>query len=134
MTTQFDPRLSANICQQCGKSQNDDYAEHGIHAPMLHLGVAGVPFMAMTAEHIGSYHLDCLPHEVEAAHRPQHGEAIDAAKAGKRGDELHAVIHAARAKFEALEKDFIDAEQAKFAKTGIPNHDAVHPMYSKAGA
>lgn len=117
-----DPRLWANVCRQCGKSQNDDFAEHGIHAPMLHYAREGANFQSMTAEDIHSVHLDCMPVHLEIQHREQHGDAIDAAKAGVRGLELHTVIHAARERFEALEAQFL----ADNADNDDPN--IVHPM------
>lgn len=115
--TQPNPALWVNVCKTCGKSQNDDFAEHGIHAPMLHYGT-------------DSYHLDCMPFEIEALHRPQHHEAIDAAKAGKRGAELHGVIQDARERFAASEQAWLADEAAKFAKTGEANLDPTHPMHA----
>jgi len=52
-----------NICVQCGKPQIVDGVEH----VMLHYGTQ-------------SYHLDCLPYDVEAAHRADHGALIDKIK------------------------------------------------------
>lgn len=135
--TQADPRLWANVCRQCGQGQNDDHAEHGIHAPMLHVGAPGIPFQAMTPEHIHSYHLDCLPVELDAQHRPQHGVAIDAAKAGKRGQELHAIIQKAAADHRATEQAWLADEAAAYEATGVANTDPTHPMHAmhaKAGA
>lgn len=119
-----DPRLWANICRQCGQSQNDDFAAHGIHAPMLHVAREGANFQSMTAEDIHSYHLDCMPHAVEAQHRDQHGVAIDAAKSGQRGQELHATIHTAREAFEAMEARFLADN------SGNDDPNIVHPMVS----
>lgn len=76
--------ISANRCAQCGKTQDDG----GVVAPMLHLASKGIH---STKEDMVSYHLDCLPYELEEAHRELHGPRIDAAKAGVRGDELRAV-------------------------------------------
>lgn len=132
--TQPDPRLWANVCRQCGKSQNDDHAEHGIHSPMLHVGAPGVPFQAMTPEHVHSYHLDCLGVDIEAQLRAQHGAAIDAAKAGKRGQELHSIIQEAAAAFRATEEAWLADEAEQFAKTGVANETPTHPMHAVAGA
>lgn len=119
--TQPDQRLWANVCRQCGQSQNDDHAVHGIQAPMLHYG-------------LDSYHLDCIPFDIEQMHRPQHSEAIDAAKAGKRGQELHVVIQTAATAFRESEAAWLLDEANAFAKTGVANTDPTHPMFSKAGA
>lgn len=129
--------LSANICAQCGQRQTDDEDAHGINAPMIHTGRAGVPFHAMTAGDIISYHLDCMPHDLEAQHRDQHGVSIDAAKAGKRGHELHAIIQDAAAAHRAGEQAWLVDEQAKYAaspegkadtawREGIDLSDPVH--------
>jgi hypothetical protein len=74
---------SDNVCAQCGQRQD----EGGVTAPMVHVGTgifSGTPV-------ITSYHLDCMPYDLEAQHRERHGPRIDAAKAGVRGDELRAV-------------------------------------------
>lgn len=123
-----DPRLWANVCKGCGKSQNDDFAEHGIHAPMIHYPRKGANFLSMTADDIHSSHLDCLQHEMETQHREQHGAAIDAAKSGVRGQELHAVIQQAREAHEAMEAQFL----ADNADNEDPN--IVHPMVIGATA
>lgn len=73
----------SNVCTQCGKDQEDG----GVTAPMLHLASQG---LNSTADDVVSYHLDCLPYQLEADHRDQHGAVIDAAKAGVRGDDLRA--------------------------------------------
>lgn len=113
--------LSSNICAQCGKAQTDDIAEHGTHAPMLHYGTT-------------SYHLDCMPYDIEALHIEQHGEYIAAAKAGKRGQELRELGLAAAAKFHASEQAWLADEAAAHAETGEANTDPTHPMRAKAGA
>lgn len=103
MANTLDRRLWANVCETCLQSQNEDFATHGIQAPMLHHGTQ-------------SYHLDCLPPEIEDAHRKNHGTAIDAAVAGVRGQELHDVIHKeAEAREKAEAKVLADAEKAEKA-------------------
>lgn len=128
---EIDHRLWANVCANCGQSQNADHAEHGIHAPMIHGGAPGVPFMAMGPEHIKSHHLDCMPHDLEAAHRAQHGEAIDAAKAGVRGEELHAIVQRHAAAFQSTEQAWLADEAAEFERSGVANHNPTHPMHTK---
>lgn len=76
--------MTDNRCVQCGQAQD----EGGVLAPMLHLASRGLD---STAEDLVSYHLDCLPWQLEEAHRAKHGPRIDAAKAGVRGDDLRAV-------------------------------------------
>jgi hypothetical protein len=75
--------LHDNRCTQCGQAQT----EGGVVAPMVHAATgifSGQPV-------IDSYHLDCMPYDLEQQHRDRHGPRIDAAKAGVRGDELRAV-------------------------------------------
>lgn len=93
---------TGNVCTQCGQSQTHD----GVTAPMLHLAARGIH---STADDIVDYHLDCLPHELEAAHRDRHGSRIDAAKNGVRGDELRAVADDLVDGFDADDPDQLKA-------------------------
>jgi hypothetical protein len=104
--TQPDPRLAANVCRQCGQSQING----GVQAPMVHYGA-------------DTYHLDCLPYDLEALHRDRHSAAIDAAKSGVRGDELRAVVHSEAAATLAAE-----ATRLTSSDESAPDHvvSAVH--------
>lgn len=73
--------ITNNVCAQCGQRQD----EGGVLAPMLHTASRGLD---SAAGDIVSYHLDCLPYQLEEAHREAHGKYIDAAKKGLRGDDL----------------------------------------------
>lgn len=83
----------ANRCTQCGQTQQvgaDGVGRDpdGVPTPMVHIASRG---MNSTVDDLVSYHLDCLPYELEQAHRAKHGKRIDAAKKGMRGEKLLAV-------------------------------------------
>lgn len=80
--------VTGNVCTQCGQPQTTVSDGKVVTARMLHLAAKGIH---STAEDMLSYHLDCLPYELEQMHRRRHGSAIDAAKKGVRGDKLRAV-------------------------------------------
>lgn len=88
--------VNDNRCAQCGQRQDEDPSlDKGQPAPMIHVAMKGI---YSTADDLVSFHLDCMPYEVEAAHREKHGDAIDAAKSGKRGDDLLKVVRIEAAK------------------------------------
>lgn len=62
-----------NVCVQCGQPQIVD----GVAHPMVHAATKG---LSSTADDVQSWHLDCMPHDLEQAHRPDHGDLIDQIK------------------------------------------------------
>lgn len=114
--------LQTNICKQCGKPQVAPDPDTGelVQAIMLHYGV-------------DSYHVDCLPFELEQLHRPQHSEVIDAAKAGVRGEELRAISLSAAKTFAEKENAWLADESVKFAASGKANEQPTHVMYAQDG-
>jgi hypothetical protein len=90
-TEQIDPRLRNNTCKQCGQSQVEPDGNGGERvAPMVHTQELAVVGNAVI-QRVVSYHLDCLPADIEALHVDKHGDRIQAAKDGVRGDDLRAV-------------------------------------------
>lgn len=108
--------VTGNVCTQCGQPQTTmNSIGEVVTARMLHLAAKGIH---STAKDMMSYHLDCLPHELELAHRERHGSAIAAAKNGTRGDELRAVPDDIAAGFDADDQQQHDAWVAAARKEG----------------
>jgi hypothetical protein len=50
---------------------------------MVHLATRG---LSSTPGDVQSWHLDCLPYELEQAHRAEHGDLIDKIKGDSKAD------------------------------------------------
>jgi len=89
-----------NVCHQCGQPQ----IVNGVAHPMIHLPLRGGAINSEPSD-MASFHLDCMPHEIELMHREQHGKLIDKIKNDTAGDyaarrqwaEQHAAARAKKA-------------------------------------
>lgn len=108
--------VTGNVCAQCGQAQTTINGKGEIvTAPMLHAATKGI---YSSAEDMVSLHLDCLPHDLEAAHRDRHGSRIDAAKKGVRGDKLREIPDDVQAGFNADDPKEYDAWVKATRKAG----------------